>query len=65
MRKLTISSEEIMSTAREYLRERGFDLTNSTLMLKIEYSGTKITNYEIEAVLPNEKPNLRVINGKL
>ena len=65
MRKVTINSEKIMEMAREYLREKGFDLTNGQLVISVATDGSKITHYEIVATLPNERPNLRVINGKL
>ena len=65
MRKVTINSEEIMAMAREYLREKGFDLTNGTLTISVEVLDGNIKHYEIVANLPHERPDLKVINGKL
>jgi len=65
MRKVTINSEEIMEMAREYLREKGFDLTNGELVMSVATDGKKITHYKIIATLPYERPDLKVINGKL
>lgn len=65
MRKVIISSEKIMAMTREYLRESGFDLTNGNMLFTAKHSGDKIIHYEIVAILPNEKPDLKLINGKL
>jgi hypothetical protein len=65
MRKVTINSEEIMEMTREYLKEKGFDLTNGELTMSVATDGSKITHYEIIATLPHEKPDLKVINGKM
>ena len=66
MRKITISSEELGAIMREYLREKGLDLTNGVLTLSVNLDGHGgIKKWELIAELPHERPNLKVINGKL
>ena len=66
MRKVTISSEKVGALVREYLREKGLDLTNGILTISVDQDGYGgIKKWELVAELPHEKPNLRVINGKM
>ena len=66
MRKVTISSEKVGAIMREYLREEGLDITNGVLEIHVDLGGPDgIKNWKLIAILPHEKPNLRVINGKM
>lgn len=66
MRKVTISSEEVGAIMREYLREEGLDITNGILTMTADLGGPDgIKKWELVATLPNERPDLKVINGKL
>jgi len=66
MRKVTVSSEEVGSIIREYLRKKGLNLTNAILTISVDPDGRGgIKKWELITELPHERPDLKVINGKM